>query len=168
MTNLTNDKYRTLLSVMDMSVTSTEFNWFSAIFISTFFFFLKFYLFNFRERGREGEREGEKHQYVVSSLHIPYWEPGPQPMHVPRLGIKPAILWFSGRHSISWATPDRAHFNILLGCFLCKLCYLLFSLPSNDFGGPLKRVTFSELSDGIQFYLDLGGSLNHFLHLLCE
>ena len=31
--------------------------------------FLKniFYLFLFSERGREGEREGEKHQYVVAS-----------------------------------------------------------------------------------------------------
>ena len=28
------------------------------------------YLFIFRDRGREGEREGEKHQYVVAS-HVP-------------------------------------------------------------------------------------------------
>ena len=36
------------------------------------FFFLKkrFYLFIFRERGREGEREGEKHQGGVAS-HLP-------------------------------------------------------------------------------------------------
>ena len=36
-------------------------------------FFLKkiFYLFIFRERGREGEREGEKHQCVVASLAPP-------------------------------------------------------------------------------------------------
>ena len=39
--------------------------------ISTYFIFLKrFYLFIFRERGREGEREGEKHQCVVVS-HTP-------------------------------------------------------------------------------------------------
>ena len=36
----------------------------------TFFFFLRFYLFLFKERGREGEREGEKHQCVVAS-HAP-------------------------------------------------------------------------------------------------
>ena len=30
----------------------------------------KFYLFIFRERGREGEREGEKHHCVVAS-HVP-------------------------------------------------------------------------------------------------
>ena len=35
-----------------------------------FFFFLRLYLFIFRERGREGEREGEKHQCVVAS-HAP-------------------------------------------------------------------------------------------------
>ena len=35
-----------------------------------FSFFKRFYLFIFRERGREGEREGEKHPYVVAS-HTP-------------------------------------------------------------------------------------------------
>ena len=33
-------------------------------------FFKRFYLFIFRERGREGEREGEKHQCVVA-FHVP-------------------------------------------------------------------------------------------------
>ena len=33
--------------------------------------FLIFYLFIFRERGREGEREGEKHQCVVASHEPP-------------------------------------------------------------------------------------------------
>ena len=30
-------------------------------------FFLRFFLFTFRERGREGERDGEKYQCVVAS-----------------------------------------------------------------------------------------------------
>ena len=30
-------------------------------------FFKRLYLFIFRERGREGEREGEKHQCVIDS-----------------------------------------------------------------------------------------------------
>ena len=34
-------------------------------------FFLRFYLFTFREKGREGEREGEKHQFVVASCMSP-------------------------------------------------------------------------------------------------
>ena len=40
-------------------------------------------LFIFRQRGREGEREGEKHQCLIAS-HTPHIEePGPQPRHVP-------------------------------------------------------------------------------------
>ena len=34
------------------------------------FIYLRFYLFIFRQRGREGEREGEKYQCVVAS-HMP-------------------------------------------------------------------------------------------------
>ena len=30
-------------------------------------FFKRFYLFIFQDRGREGEREGEKHQYMFAS-----------------------------------------------------------------------------------------------------
>ena len=37
----------------------------------SFLLFLRFYLFIFRERGREGEREGEKHQCVVASRAPP-------------------------------------------------------------------------------------------------
>ena len=37
-------------------------------------FCLRFYLFIFRERGREGEREGEKHQCVVASCAPPTGE----------------------------------------------------------------------------------------------
>ena len=39
---------------------------------------------------------------------VPTWGPGPQPRHVPWLGIEPATLWFAGWHSIHWATPARA------------------------------------------------------------
>ena len=40
----------------------------SSVLTKNFFLFLKkCYLFIFRERGREGEREGEKHQCVVAS-----------------------------------------------------------------------------------------------------
>ena len=37
-----------------------------SLFSHFLFFFLRFYLFIFGQRGREGEREGEKHQYVVA------------------------------------------------------------------------------------------------------
>ena len=36
-----------------------------------FFFLLRFYSFTFRERGKEGEREEEKHQYVIASCTPP-------------------------------------------------------------------------------------------------
>ena len=36
------------------------------------FFFKRFYLFIFRERGREGKRGGEKQQCVVASHHHPH------------------------------------------------------------------------------------------------
>ena len=38
-----------------------------------FTFFKKKNLFVFRERGREGEREGEKHECVVASCALPTW-----------------------------------------------------------------------------------------------
>ena len=37
-----------------------------------------------------------------------YLGSGPQPRHVPWLGIEPATLWFTGLHSIHSATPTRA------------------------------------------------------------
>ena len=54
----------------------------------------RFYVFIFRERGREGEREGEKHQCVRETLincpsHAPNWEPVPEPRHVPWPGFEP-------------------------------------------------------------------------------
>ena len=40
--------------------------------------------------------------------HAPHWGLGLQPRHVPRLGIEPVTLLFSGSRSIHWATPARA------------------------------------------------------------
>ena len=44
--------------------------------------FLKDFIYLFLEREKEGEREGEKHQCVVTS-HTPCQGPGPQARHVP-------------------------------------------------------------------------------------
>ena len=72
----------------------------SFIVILAFLFFLRFYLFNFRERGREGEREGEKDQCVVASPTsptgnlacnpgmCPHWELNHKPL-VHRLALNP-------------------------------------------------------------------------------
>ena len=74
-----------------------------------FFIFLKI-LFIFRERGREGEREGEKHRCLryIDRMHVPNrgpglqlgLQPGLQPRLMPRLGIEPETFWFAGRHLI--------------------------------------------------------------------
>ena len=57
-------------------------------------------LFIFRERGKEGGREVEKHQCVVASHVPPYWGHGLQHRHVPCLGNEPATYWFTGQHLI--------------------------------------------------------------------
>ena len=80
------------------------------------------------ERGREGDRGEEKYQRVVAS-HTPPSQgpgPGPQPRHVPLLGIELATLWFTGQHSIHWATPARAPSPFLNETL--ALCPLLSSL----------------------------------------
>ena len=62
--------------------------------------FLKYFIYLFLERGREGEREGEKHQCVVAS-HMPQTgDPACKPSMCPRLGIQMATLWFTGWHSV--------------------------------------------------------------------
>ena len=45
----------------------------------SFLLFLRFYLFIFRQRGREGEREGMKHQCVVALSVPPLGDLGPNP-----------------------------------------------------------------------------------------
>ena len=79
-------------------------------------FYLKnfIYLFIFRERGREGEIEGEKHQCVRDTLIdylslTPNWGPGLQSRCVPWLGIEPANVAFAGWCRTHWATPVRAN-----------------------------------------------------------
>ena len=66
------------------------------------------YLFAFREKGGEVEKEGEehrseKHQPVTSCMHL---DRGPnlQPRHMPQLGIKPAMFCFAGD-----AQPTEPH-----------------------------------------------------------
>ena len=51
--------------------------------LSFLFYFKDFIYFFFRERGREGEREGEKYQRVVASHIRPLWGPGLQLRLVP-------------------------------------------------------------------------------------
>ena len=55
-------------------------------------------LIDFREKGREGEREVEKYQSVASHM-CPDLGPNPQPTHLPWLGIPPVTFWFMGQCS---------------------------------------------------------------------
>ena len=45
--------------------------------------------------------------------HTPYWGPGPQPRHVPWLGIEPVTLLFAGPSSIHLTTLARGD-NVIL------------------------------------------------------
>ena len=82
--------------------------------IPTLFSFLRFYLFIFRERGRTGESEGEKHQWVVASGAPPTGDLACNLGMCPRLGTKLAGVWFAGWHTIHWGTATRAPVPMLL------------------------------------------------------
>ena len=81
-------------------------------------------LFIFRERGKEGEREREKHwcERATSTsclLHTPNWGPALQPSHVSWLGIEPATFGFGEWCLTHWATRVRA------ACHSCQWCDIL-------------------------------------------
>ena len=69
-------------------------------------------LIDFTERGREGEKEGEKHECEkhrsVASHTCPDQGPNLQPRHVPWLGTEPTTFQSTGWCSNNWATPARA------------------------------------------------------------
>ena len=57
----------------------------------------------------KGVRQRGKETSVCGCLsNTPHWGPGLQPRHVPWLGIEPVTLWFTGQHSVHWATRARA------------------------------------------------------------
>ena len=59
----------------------------------------------------------------------PYWGSGLHPRHVPWLGIEPVTLWFTGWHSIHWATPARAPFYSTLERM--AYCFFVLSLMTS-------------------------------------
>ena len=93
-------------------------------------FFLTLYLFIFREREKDGEREGKKLWSVRETLigclsHAPKWGLDPQPRHVLWLGIELAAFWSPDWCSIHWATQARAHPTIF---WLCRFRAVLRGL----------------------------------------
>ena len=82
--------------------------------ITSLLFFLKniFHLFTFRERGREGKREGGKHQCVRDTLvgslsHTPNWGAGPQPGHEPWVGTGDLSVWRLVLNPLSHTSQDN-------------------------------------------------------------
>ena len=73
-----------------------------------FIFSLRFYLFIFREQGKERRKRGKEISMCGCFLCALYWGPGPLPRHMLWLGIELATLWLIGPCSIHWATPARA------------------------------------------------------------
>ena len=65
---------------------------------------LLFYLFIFYREGN-GERERGAETLMGCLSYAPSWGPGPQPKHVPRLGIELTTFQFTGCCSIHYATP---------------------------------------------------------------
>ena len=103
------------------------------------------------------EREGEKHQCARYTNQLPLthpnWGPGLQPRHMPWLGIYPANLWFTGWHSIHWATSARTKVGMLISLkVLDEGC-----TPAHQWQSALKSwgLTVVFLSMGYQSLSDL-------------
>ena len=85
------------------------------------FLFLKIlFIYLFLESGKGGRKRGREISMCGCPSHAPNWEPGPQPRHVPRLGIEPATLWFTGLHSIHQTTPARVRNSVFSIHFCCE------------------------------------------------
>ena len=73
------------------------------------------FVYFFRE-GKGDRKKGRRTSMCGCFLNAPRQELGPQPRHVPWLGIEPVTLWFAGWCSIHWATPAQDpsyHFYVL-------------------------------------------------------
>ena len=91
----------------------------SALHLDFYFYFLFLRVYLFREKGKEGESEGDKHPCARETLikclsHAPHWRPGPQPGHVSSLGIEPETFQSAGLCSVPWSTPAKAALEFLI------------------------------------------------------
>ena len=112
----------TILVFSSSSVYSSHLNIFPlscSFYLIVLKYFVRFHLFIFRERRREGESEGEKHQCERETLmgcfpHIshPGTEPANQARAWPRM--EPVTLHFAGWCPTNWATLVRVILNYSL------------------------------------------------------
>ena len=86
----------------------------------------KFYLFIFRERGREGERKGEKHQCVVASCVLPTGDLARNPGMCPDWELNQCLFGPQvGTHSTEPYHPglQRPYFEIRLQSCAAEVCW---------------------------------------------
>ena len=77
-----------------------------------FFIFFKEFIHPFPERGKgreKGRKRGRETSMCGCLSCASYWGPGPQPRHVPWVGMKPATFWFSGWHSLSHTSQGHKY-----------------------------------------------------------
>ena len=111
-----------------------------------FWGFFRFYLLIFRERGREGEREGEKHLCERNIDHLS--QMACSPGMCPRLGIELTTLQFTGRHSTIWATLPRALPGFSMEAF--NLIILNYLLPSMCTQWKISHLLISFIKENIE------------------
>ena len=102
-----------------------------------FIIFFKILFIYFYREGNRGRKTGRETSMCGCLSHAGYWGPGLQPRHVPWLGIEPVTLWFSGQHSVHWATPARANDTILYCLFFLKIVLLQLSQFFSPLHSPL-------------------------------
>ena len=86
------------------------------------------YLFiYFKRHGKKGRETS----VCGCLLHTPNWGPGLQPRCVPWQGITPATLWFTGQHSVHWATLPGAERLFMYAC--CSFVYLIWNICIGPF-----------------------------------
>ena len=114
------------------------------------FYFFKILFIYFRE-GKGGRTRGRETSMCSCLSCAPCWGPGLQPRHVPRLGIELAMLWFTGQHSIHWATPARAGY-----VFYYKFNYILSFLQElkSSKCGLIQRIYSSHCQKNPLFHSD--------------
>ena len=95
-----------------------------------FFSFLKILCIYFQREGKWGRKKGREASVCGCLSCVPKWGPGPQPRHVPWLGIELLTLWFPGRHSIHLGTPARARTVLNMKQKLWTLAFVLALLKT--------------------------------------